>query len=121
MALAANKILIAGAVSNTTAAYIQPVVVASVGAGNATAMLNSKVIPAGWYALPATANVTIEINAYTGTANSWTTIVANNTASSALFSDGVNVRANAVSGTQTVTLYGINEGTAATQSSYATS
>jgi hypothetical protein len=121
MALSSNKILIAGALANTVGAYTQPVVVTGVGVGNATAMLNAKVIPAGWYALLPTANVTIELNAYTGTANAWTTLVANNTAATTLWSDGVNLRANAVSGTQSVTLYGINEGTAATQSSYATS
>ena len=121
MALSSNKILVAAAVTNTAAAYFQPVVVSSVGAGNATALINAKAIPAGWYILPATANVTIEVNAYTGTANAWTTIVANNTSAAVIISDGVNVRANAVTGTQSVTLYGINEGTAATQSSYATS
>ncbi|NBW08742.1 MAG: hypothetical protein EBR82_12035 [Caulobacteraceae bacterium] len=111
MSLSTNKILLANATANTVGALIQPVSVASVGAGNATAMLNSKVIPTGTYMVPATANVTIEINAYTGTANSWTTYLANNT-SGVIISDGFNVRANAVTGTQTVTLYGFNEGTA---------
>jgi hypothetical protein len=121
MALALNKIIVANVSANTASAYFQPVVVSSVGAGNATAMLNSQFVPAGSYTLPATANVTIEFNAYTGTANSWTTIVSNNTACAWLVSDGFNVRANAVSGTQSVTLYTVNGGNAATQSSYATS
>ena len=121
MALALNKIILANASANTAGAYFEPVVVSSVGAGNATAMGSSQLIPAGTYVLPATANVVIEFNAYTGTANSWTSIVANNTASPFLVSDGYNVRANAVTGTQTVTLYTVNGGQAATQSTYATS
>jgi len=120
MALALNKILVANVSANTASAYLQPVVVSSVGAGNATAMLNSQFIPAGLYILPATANVVIELNAYTGTANSWTTVVANNTAG-VVISDGFNIRANAVSGTQSVTLWTVNGGAAATQSSFATS
>lgn len=109
MALGLNKILVANVSANTAGAYLQPVVVSSVGAGNATAMLNSQFIPAGLYVLPATANVTIELNAYTGTANSWTTVVANNTPG-VVISDGFNMRANAVSGTQTVTLWTVNGG-----------
>jgi len=121
MALGLNKIILANASSNTAGAYFEPVVVSSVGAGNATAMGSSQFIPAGLYVLPATANVTIEFNAYTGTANSWVSIVANNTASPVIVSDGYNVRANAVTGTQTVTLFTVNGGQTATQSSYATS
>jgi hypothetical protein len=121
MALALNKLILANALANTPGAYFQPVTVSNVGAGNTTAMVNSQFIPAGLYVLPATANVVIEFNAYTGTANSWTSIVANNTSSAVLISDGVNVRANATTGTQTVTLYTVNGGQAATQSSYATS
>ena len=56
--------------------------------------------------------MTIEFNAYTGTANSWTSIIANNAAAPVLISDGYNVRANAVSGTQTVTLWTVNGGQA---------
>lgn len=111
MALGLNKIILDGATANTAGAYLQPVTVSSVGAGNATAMLNSKVIPAGTYILPATANVTIEVNAYTGTANSWTTVNANGVGG-VVISDGVNVRANATTGTQTVTLWTVNGGSA---------
>ena len=121
MALALNKIILANAPSNTAGAYFEPVVVSSVGSGNATAMGTSQLIPAGTYVLPATANVVIEFNAYTGSANSWTSIVANNTSAPVLLSDGYNVRANATTGTQTVTLYTVNGGQAATQSTYATS
>jgi len=114
MALALNKIVLANASTNTAGAYFEPVVVSNVGSGNATAMINSQFIPAGLYVLPTnTYNVTIEINAYTGSANAWTTIVAANTAAPVIVSDGYNVRANAVTGTQTVTLYTVNGGQAA--------
>ena len=62
--------------------------------------------------LPA-ANVTIEVNNYTGSANSFTTLLANNTGG-VLISDGYNVRANAVTGTQSVTLLTVNGGQAVT-------
>jgi hypothetical protein len=106
-----NKIIVANVATNTAAATFQTYSVANVGAGNATAMISAQYIPAGVYILPPTANVTIEINAYTGSANSWTTWYAANTAGW-LESDGYNVRANATTGTQTVTLYGINGGQA---------
>lgn len=120
MSLSINKILLANASSNTAGAYFEPVTIASVGAGNSTAMGSSKAIPIGQYILLPTANVTIEYNAYTGSANSWSTWIAANTGAT-IFSDGYNVRANATTGTQSVTLYGANDGQAATQSSYATS
>jgi len=88
---------------------LQPVSVANVGAGNSTAMLNSQFIPAGTYLMLPAANVTVEINNYTGTANSWATLLANNVGG-VLISDGFNVRANAVAGTQTVTLLTVNGG-----------
>jgi hypothetical protein len=110
MALAINKIILANATANTAGAYFEPVTVSNVGAGNSTAMISAQYIPAGVYVLPATANVVIEFNAYTGSANAWTSIVPNATASAVLVSDGVNVRANAVTGTQTVTLYTVNGG-----------
>ena len=119
MALGLNKILVAQTSTNTPSAYFQTVTISSVGAGNSTATINAKAIPAGMFLYPPTANVTIEVNAYTGSANSWTTLIAANTGG-VLFSDGYNVRANATTGTQTVTLYDVNGGQAATQSSYAT-
>jgi hypothetical protein len=112
MALGLNKILVANTSANTSGAYLQPVSVANVGAGNATAMSNSQFIPAGTYLMLPAANVTIEVNNSTGTANSWTTLLANNTGG-VLISDGFNVRANAVTGTQTVTLLTVNGGQAA--------
>ena len=111
MALGLNKILIANASANTAGAYLQPVTVSSVGSGNATAMTNAQFIPAGTYLMLPAANVTIEVNNYTGTANSWTTLLANNTGG-VLISDGFNVRANAVTGTQSVTLLTVNGGQA---------
>jgi hypothetical protein len=114
MALALNKIILANAAANTAGAYFEAVTVSNVGAGNSTAMLNAQYIPAGVYVLPATANVVIELNEYTGSANSWVSIVPNATASAVLLSDGFNVRANAVTGTQTVTLYAVNGGQAIT-------
>ena len=113
MALALNKIILANAAANTPAAYLQPVTVSSVGAGNGTAMLNSQLVPAGMYLLPPTASVKIELNQYTGSANSWTTLIADNVGG-VLFSDGFNVRANATTGTQSVTLYTVNGGNNAT-------
>jgi len=113
MALALQKIILANASANTPGAYFEPVVVSNVGAGNSTAMLNSQFIPAGLYVYPSTANVVIEFNYYTGSANSWTTLVAANTVAPVLVSDGYNVRANASTGTQTVTLYTVNGGQAA--------
>ena len=111
MALGLNKILVSNTSANTSGAYLQPVSVANVGAGNATAMLNSQLVPAGTYLMVPAANVTIEVNNYTGSANSWTTLLANNTGG-VLISDGFNVRANAVTGTQTVTLFTVNGGQA---------
>jgi hypothetical protein len=109
MALGLNKIIIANASANTPGAYLQPVTISNVGAGNATAMLNAQFVPAGTYLMLPAANVTIEVNNYTGTANSFTTLLANNTGG-VLISDGFNVRANAVTGTQTVTLLTVNGG-----------
>ena len=113
MALGLNKILVTNTSANTSGAYLQPVSVANVGAGNATAMLNSQFIPAGTYLMLPAANVTLELNAYTGSANSWSTLLANNTGG-VLISDGFNVRANATTGTQSVTLYTVNGGQAVT-------
>jgi hypothetical protein len=118
MALALNKILVANTNTNTPSAYLQTVTVSSVGAGNATAMGSSQYIPAGLYLYPPTANVTIELNIGSNN-NSWSTLIAANVGGT-LFSDGYNVRANATTGTQTVNLYTVNGGQAATQSSYAT-
>ena len=114
MALALNKIILAAASTNGAGAYLQGVTITSVGIGNATAMnagvSSAQYIPAGAYILPQTTNnVTIEVNAYTGTANAWTTYIAANTGGTVI-SDGWNVRANATTSTQSLTLYTSNGG-----------
>lgn len=118
MALALNKIILANAVTNTAGAYLQGVTISSVGIGNTTAMnagaSSAQLVPAGVYILPQTTNnVAIEVNAYTGSANAWTTYIAANTGGTVI-SDGYNVRANATTSTQTLTLYTVNGGNSAT-------
>ena len=114
MSLALNKILVANVPTNNAGSYLLTTVVSSIGSGTGTAMSNAQYIPAGAYILPQTTNnVTIEVNAYTGSANAWTTYVAANTGGT-IISDGFNVRANATTGTQTLTLYTANGGNAAT-------
>ena len=118
MALALQKIILANAATNGAGAYLQGVTITSVGIGNATAMnagsSSAQFVPAGLYILPQTTNnVTIEVNAYTGTANSWITYIAANTGVT-IISDGYNVRANATTSTQTLTLYTVNGGNSAT-------
>jgi len=112
MALALNKIIVSNASANTAGAYLQPVTISSVGSGTSTTMGTSQFVPAGLYLLLPTANVVIEANNYTGSANSWTTLIAASTGGM-LVSDGYNVRANASTGTQTVTLLTVNGGQAA--------
>lgn len=118
MALALNKIILANAATNGAGAYLQGVTITSVGIGNATAMnagsSSAQLVPAGLYILPQTTNnVTIEVNAVTGAgANAWTTYVAANTGGT-IISDGWNVRANATTSTQTLTLFTVNGGNAA--------
>ena len=113
MALGLNKILVSNVLTNQAASYYTTTTVSSVGSGNATAMTNAQFIPAGMYLLPPTANVVIEINTGASNVNAWTTLLANNTGGT-LFSDGWNVRANATTGTQTVTLYTVAGGQNAT-------
>jgi len=119
-----SKIIVANTNLNTPGGTFQTVTVSSVGIGNTTSMnagvSSAQYIPAGVYILPPTANVTVEINSYTGSANAWTTWISANTGGW-IESDGYAVRANATTGTQTLTLYTVNGGQAATQSSYATS
>jgi hypothetical protein len=104
MSLSANKILLANAVTNTAGAYIQ-----AQSLGNATA-----IIPAGWYQMLATANVTIEMNTSNNASSlTWVVALANNT-SGVIISDGVNFRANVLAGTPTITLYATNGGQNAT-------
>ena len=101
MSLATNKIILAGATSNTDGAYLQTSIVNAVATGNGT------VVPAGIYLMVPAANVTVVAN--TGSANS--TILANNTGGM-IMSDGVNVYVKHASGNADVTLIGINGGEA---------
>jgi hypothetical protein len=113
MSLSLNKILLASAATNTAGAYLQGITITSIGIGNATLMnagvSSAQTIPAGAYILPQTTNhVAIEVNAYTSAnANAWTTYIAANTGGT-IISDGYNVRANATTSTQTLTLYTSN-------------
>jgi len=125
MALGLNKIIIANTAANTAGSYPQPVTgnvasllyggatgnLSAVGGGNATSMINAVYIPTGLYWLPATGNLTIEINNYNPntSTNAWTIIMGNNTGGM-IVSDGFNVRANAISGTVNVTLFTVNGG-----------
>jgi len=117
MSLSLNKILVASTLTNTPASYPETITITSVGIGNTTSMnagvSSAQYIPAGAYTLLPTANVTIEFNTYTANANSWTTLFAASTGA-VFWSDGYNWRANASTGTQTLVLYGVNEGVAAT-------
>ena len=113
MSLSLNKILLASAATNTAGAYLQGITISSIGIGNTTLMnagvSSAQFIPAGAYILPQTTNnVAIEVNAVTSAnANAWTTYIAANTGGT-IISDGWNVRANATTSTQTLTLYTSN-------------
>ena len=104
MSLAINKIILAGATSNTAGAYFQTTTVTAIDSGNGT------VVPAGVYVMVPSTNVTVIAN--TGSANS--TIMAANTGG-VVISDGVNVYVKNSSGNATVTLLGINGGQAASE------
>jgi len=104
MSLATNKIILAGATSNTVGAYFQATSVVAIDSGNGT------VVPAGVYIMVPSTNVTVIAN--TGSANS--TIMAANTGG-VVISDGVNVYVKNSSGNATVTLLAINEGQAASE------
>ena len=99
MSLAMNKIILAGATSNTAGAYFQTSIVNAISTGNGT------VVPAGVYLMVPAANVTVV--AKTGSANS--TILANNTGGM-IMSDGVNVYVKHASSNANVTLIGVNGG-----------
>jgi len=104
MSLATNKIILAGATSNTDGAYFQTSIVNAINTGNGT------VVPAGIYLMVPAANVTVVAN--TGSANS--VILANNTGGM-IISDGVNVFVKHASGNADVTLIGTNGGEAASE------
>jgi len=118
MAGGISKILVASTLTNAPSAYLQITTVSSVGIGNLTAMnagvSSAQYIPAGMYVLPtATNNVTIELNTGAANANNWVTYLAANTGGT-IISDGYNMRGNATTSTQTLTLYGVNGGQNAT-------
>ena len=101
MSLAANKILLANATTNTAGAYFETTTVVAASTGNGT------LVPTGLYWMAPTANVTVLV--YDGSANS--TYIANNVGG-VIFSDGINVRVKASSGNANVTLIQVNEGQA---------
>ena len=83
MALGLNKILVAGALSNSAGAYLQTTTVTATTAGAA--------VPAGTYLMFPTANVTVTAN----NGSAVVTLLANNTGG-VLISDGINVFVNAL-------------------------
>ena len=99
MALALNKILIAGANTNTAGAYFTTTTMI------APATVAGNVIPAGAYLMFPVAGTTVYAN--NGTALS--ILLANNTGGF-IVSDGVNVFANSAVAANTVTLLTVNGG-----------
>ena len=102
-----NKILVAGAPTDSPGAFFQ-----AYAAGTATVT-----VPAGDYYITPTANVTIELNTDTSgniSNASWAVVVANNTGGF-FVADGVNIRANVLSGTPTITLFQLNGGEAVSE------
>ena len=102
MSLSTNKIILAGAQSNSAGAYFLTTTVTAVNTGNGT------VIPAGVYLMFPQANTTIL--AYNGSSNA--TLIAANTGG-VIISDGVNVFAKtSYASGDTVTLLATNGGQA---------
>ena len=99
MALGLNKILVAGALTNSAGAYWQTTTVTATTAG--------VVVPAGTYLMFPTANVTVTAN----NGSTITTLMANNTGG-VLISDGINVFVNAASSNTTVTFVTVDGGQA---------
>lgn len=99
MSLSTNKIILAGAQSNTAGAYFLTTTVTAVNTGNGT------VIPAGVYLMFPQANTTVI--AYNGSSNA--TLIAANTGG-VIISDGVNVYAKTSASSDTVTLLATNGG-----------
>jgi hypothetical protein len=99
MALGLNKILVAGALTNSAGAYWQTTTVTATTAG--------VVVPAGTYLMFPTANVTVTAN----NGSTITTLMANNTGG-VLISDGINVFVNAASTNTTVTFVTVDGGQA---------
>ena len=99
MSLSTNKIILAGAQSNTAGAYFLTTTVTAVSTGNGT------VIPAGVYLMFPQANTSVI--AYNGSSNA--TLMAANTGG-VVISDGVNVYAKTTATSDTVTLLATNGG-----------
>ena len=102
MSLSTNKIILAGAQSNTPGAYFLTTTLTAVNTGNGT------VIPAGVYLMFPQVNVSV-IAATSNTSNS--TLIYANTGG-VIISDGVNVFAKTSATTDTVTLLATNGGQA---------
>ena len=99
MSLSTNKIILAGAQSNTAGAYFLTTTVTAVSTGNGT------VIPAGVYLMFPQANTSVI--AYNGSSNA--TLIAANTGG-VVISDGVNVFAKSTAASDVVTLLATNGG-----------
>lgn len=99
MSLSTNKIILAGAQSNTAGAYFLTTTVTAVNTGNGT------VIPAGVYLMFPQANTSVI--AYNGSSNA--TLIAANTGG-VIISDGVNVYAKTSATSDVVTLLATNGG-----------
>lgn len=112
MSLAVQKILLSGLNTSQPGAGFKYANV-TCGVGNATTGLATVLPPGiGWVAV--STNVLLEVNIPTANAavNGWTTMYGNNVIGMYI-SDGQNVRANAISGTQTITVITVNPGSEA--------
>ena len=99
MSLSTNKIILAGAQTNTAGAYFLTTTITSTSTGNGT------VIPAGVYIMFPQANTSVI--AYNGSSNA--TVSAANVGG-VIISDGVNVYAKSTHTADTVTLLATNGG-----------
>lgn len=106
MSLASNKILLANAVTNTAGAFLQPVTVYT-GTGATTGVK----VPPGFWHMPSTTNVVIQMNTSNNSASlTWVNVAAVNVATFVM-SDGINFQAiSSNTANITVTLYGTNGG-----------
>lgn len=112
MSLSANKIILSGAnaVTNTAGAFLQPVTVYT-GTGATTGVA----VPAGFWHVPSTTNVVIQMNTSNNASSlTWVNVAAVNVATFVM-SDGINFQAiSSNTSNITVTLYGTNGGQNAT-------
>ena len=113
MSLSTNKILLAGAATNSAGAYFQ-VITVSTGANAVSTTALGATVPAGvWTLLPST-NVVIQMNTSSNlSAPAFANIAAVSIGVPLFVSDGVNVQAiSSNSANITLTLYGSNGGSA---------